>query len=344
MLNVPRKLIHIAHSSKSQLRPGKRRVPSFFMILLIILVSGCQQKDHTPHDIIFDTDISSDVDDVGAVAVLHALADNREVNILAMAVSSGDRWSAPCLQALNGWFGRPEIPVGAVLGKSVMHKSLYTKTIAMEYGKGGGNAPPVIDAVHLYRQILSSRPDKSVTIITVGYLTNLANLMSSQADALSPLDGPALIRQKVKRVVCMGGEFPTGREWNFYQDANATKTVIKQWPTPMVFSGFEIGHDVMTGTGLQKMPVDNPVRRSYELYNGVQNRSSWDQLAVMYAARWSDDEMTDFLKLRNGKVVVLPDGSNDWLDVDNPAPRAYLQRTASADTLAREIESLMVKK
>ena len=50
--------------------------------------------------LILDTDLSSDVDDVGAVALLHGLADQGKVQILAMQISSGDPWSVPCLDAL----------------------------------------------------------------------------------------------------------------------------------------------------------------------------------------------------------------------------------------------------
>ena len=54
-----------------------------------------------PVRVIFDTDIQGDVDDVGTVAVLHALADSGEVDILAMGVSSKNPWSPLCLSALN---------------------------------------------------------------------------------------------------------------------------------------------------------------------------------------------------------------------------------------------------
>ncbi len=312
-------------------------------LLLLLVISGCADEKKEKIAAIFDSDISSDVDDVGAVAVLHALADNQEVDILAMMVSSGDSWSGPCLRALNGWFGRPDIPVGVVQGKSVRHKSLYTRKIAEEYGKQEGQSGVIPDAVGLYRQVLAGQADGSVTIITVGYLTNLRDLLTSRPDSVSALNGTDLVKKKVRRVVCMGGQFPRGREWNFYQDAKATRSVIEQWPTPMIFCGFEIGHDVMTGAGLQAMPVKNPVRRSYELYNGGQNRSSWDQLAVMYAVRWAKDGVTDLFELHPGKVVVQPDGSNEWLDGDNAAPHAYLRRIAPADTLARDIEAMMVE-
>ena len=65
----------------------------------------------SPVRLIFDTDIQGDADDVGAVAVLHALADSGEAEILAMGVSSKNPWSPLCLSALNTYFGRGDIPL-----------------------------------------------------------------------------------------------------------------------------------------------------------------------------------------------------------------------------------------
>ncbi len=311
-------------------------------LLLLLVISGCADEKKEKIAAIFDSDISSDVDDVGAVAVLHALADNQEVDILAMMVSSGDSWSGPCLRALNGWFGRPDIPVGVIQGKSVSHLSKYTKKIADEFKPNGSAASTPVDAVRLYRQILSSQQDEGVIIITVGYLTNLQNLLQSQPDTISSLDGMALVRKKVKRVVCMGGEFPAGREWNFYQDAAATKAVVQNWPTPIVFCGFEIGKDVMTGAGLQKKRKTQPVRRSYELYNGLANRPSWDQLTVLYALRWADSQDdAGLFKLQYGEIRIADDGGNSWTDGSKRA-RSYVKRNASAAVIAGEIEKMML--
>ena len=55
------------------------------------------------------------------------------------------------------------------------------------------------DAVKLYRKILSQQEDTAVTIISVGFLTNLGNLIMSEPDELSPLTGKKLIEKKVKR-------------------------------------------------------------------------------------------------------------------------------------------------
>jgi inosine-uridine nucleoside N-ribohydrolase len=312
-------------------------------VALLLAAAGCHADRRPEVQVILDTDISSDVDDVGAVAVLHALASRNEADILAMAVSSGDPWSVPCLQAINRWFGREDIPVARASGSAVSHESLYTKKIAEEFaGKDSGVRQPE-DAVHLYRRVLASQPDGSVTIVTVGYLTNLARLLESAADSHSGLDGRELVRRKVRRLVCMGGEFPKGREWNIYQDAASSVAVFRDWPSPVVFCGFEIGNAVMTGSGLRKSERDSPVRRSYELYNSVQNRQSWDQVTVLYAVRWADSTGESPFEMQRGQIRIAEDGANSW-DAGGSAGQAYLRLHGPAGDLADEIERLMLTK
>src|SRR5690349_20781493 len=86
-----------------------------------------------PVSVILDTDIENDVDDVGAVALLHALADRGEARILAMGVSVTHKWSAPCLDVLNTYYGRSDIPIGVVKGKGVETGSKYAETLAKEF-------------------------------------------------------------------------------------------------------------------------------------------------------------------------------------------------------------------
>ena len=66
----------------------------------------------SPARIILDTDMDSDCDDAGALALLHVLADHGEAKILAVAASSLYRWSVPCIEAINRYYGRPDLPIG----------------------------------------------------------------------------------------------------------------------------------------------------------------------------------------------------------------------------------------
>lgn len=315
------------------------------LILWAITLSGCGGPSSAePPLVILDTDISSDADDVGAVAVLHHLAHQDKAKILAMMVSSGDPWSVPCLQALNAWFGRQEIPIGKAQDGIVGDESSYTRAVAEEFAPHRTTSTAIaLDAVQLYRRVLAAQADSSVTLVSIGYLTNLHHLLQSKPDALSPLDGVALVRQKVKRLVCMGGQYPSGREWNFYQDAKATVDVISHWPVPIVFVGFEIGKDIMTGAKLRSLPPSNPVRHSYELHNKLEGRPSWDQLAVYYAVMTENGEQSDWWAKVQGSNSVSDDGSNSWLNQQqSKIDHAYLVQRGESATITAKIEQLML--
>src|SRR5688572_2190154 len=72
-----------------------------------------------PLNVIFDTDIDGDNDDVAAVAILHALADAGHLRVLAMGVVSHCPDSPACLDAVNTWYGRGDIPIGVYKGSTL---------------------------------------------------------------------------------------------------------------------------------------------------------------------------------------------------------------------------------
>jgi hypothetical protein len=61
--------------------------------------------------------------------------------------------------------------------------------------------------VKLYRDILSKAKDNSVTIVSIGFWTNLADVLNSKPDNYSALTGRELLGKKVAEVVVQGGTF-----------------------------------------------------------------------------------------------------------------------------------------
>ncbi|MFV1968987.1 MAG: sulfatase-like hydrolase/transferase, partial [Pirellulaceae bacterium] len=179
-------------------------------------------KSFVPIRLIFDTDIESDFDDVGTVAMLHALADNGEVEILAMGVSATSPLCAPCLDVLNTYYDRPDIPIGVLKGKGAKQwPSPYNETLVKEFPHDLQSLEQAPDAALLYRKVLASQPDQSVVMVTVGFVTNFKNLLKTSGDEHSKLDGRALVAKKVRAWVCMGGAIPEGPEHNLVQDASS---------------------------------------------------------------------------------------------------------------------------
>ncbi len=62
--------------------------------------------------VIFDTDMDLDCDDAGALAVLHALMDLGEAEILGIVVDVPVEVSARCVITTNDYYNRIDIPVG----------------------------------------------------------------------------------------------------------------------------------------------------------------------------------------------------------------------------------------
>jgi hypothetical protein len=295
-----------------------------------------------PVSIIFDSDIGPDVDDAGTTAVLNALADMGEAKILAMNCCTSNPGGAPCLDAINTWYVRPNLPIGTFKGSGFLTDSKYAGEIARRFPNDldtGENAP---GATEVYRKALARQPDRSVVVCAVGPLNNLARLLDSKPDRFSTLTGADLVKKKVKRLVVMGGRYPQGKEWNFEQDPKAAARVMADWPTPVLASGFEIGAEVKTGARLQKeTPDGNPVRAAYALYVGWgKDRESWDQTGLLAAVR-GDAGLWEISP--SGSVIVDPkDGANRWVASPDRG-RTYLIKKAPVSDVKRTIEDLMVR-
>jgi len=315
---------------------------SFLLLAAISATANAGQPE--PVRLIFDTDMMGDVDDVGTTAVLHALADQGEVEVLAMGLSGKNPWSPLCLDALNTYFGRSEIPIGVVKGPAFDRKSRYAETIAREFPHRLASADDAPDAALLYRKVLAGQPDLSVVMVSVGQVTNFRNLLRTGPDAHSDLTGVDLVERKVKTWVCMGGKMPEGREANLVHDGPAAAYAIAHWPTPIVLSGWEIGQEIMTGAGLRRAPEGTPVRRAYELFNGLNHRQSWDQTAVLYAVRGLDGRLSDHWDLATeGYLHVNADGSNQWRTAPDK-DHAHLVRKMDPKKIAAVIEELMLRR
>ena len=300
---------------------------SILFICLAALLAACTGKPAAttaeepaaqPVNLILDTDLGPDYDDVGAMALMHALADSGQVNILATVSSNKDENVVPCIEVLNTYFKRPDIPVGAPKSEggaslTTWHKVKWTEALPANYPHKTAKTSDAPDAVKVYRRILSAQPDNSVVVCTIGFFTNLKDLLLSQGDEYSPLTGRELVAKKVKRLVSMAGLFPEGKEFNVYCDVPASRVVAEQWPVEIVFSGFEIGNAILTGKKLVRMNVENsPVKDAYSLCfaeGDPDGRMSWDLTAVLVAIKGYEP----YYNVERGTFRVVDDeGTNSW--------------------------------
>ncbi len=233
-----------------------------------------------PTRIILDADMWGDVDDAFALALMHAFQSRGEARLLAVTLSTDDDGSASYTDLLNRFYGRPDIPIGRVRGGADARRFFgappyvkmeerarqaggsrdYIRHVLGLTGRDGRARYPHLapgkagteSAIALLRRTLAAQPDGSVVIVQIGYSTNLARLLDSRPDRFSPLDGLQLVTRKVRLLSAMAGwfapveihghTFPAGTpEFNVMLDVPSAQKLFREWPTPIVVSGFEIG-------------------------------------------------------------------------------------------------------
>ena len=336
--------------------------------------------------VIFDTDMITDFDDVGALACLHALADAGECEILATVSSTRGNASVGAIEVINHYYGRSDLPVGAPKGMGVMgaHPGAKAKVdpaapLGEKKGGDGGHykyrkmladypgwyryadADAAPDANEVYRRVLAAQPDGSVTICSVGFLTNLRRLLETKPDDISPLDGKELVAKKVKLWVAMACKYPKGKEYNSKWDAASSRIVLENWPTPAVFSAFDYGRNIFSGRAMAESAAEgrNPVRdifaenlptkeqmekdpaKWHANCYGPGGRSSWDETAVLIAVRgWEK-----YCNVERGCFRMVGNaGADEWVpDAENGRHLRIIEKV-SKEEVGRVINELICRK
>ena len=288
--------------------------------------------------VIIDADIDSDVDDVGALAMLLNLHKSGKIKLIGVIVTSDDPYAPVCAAAICKYYGLPEMPIGFLKNQTELkNHSRYTKFIAVEFPAELETWQDAEEASTLYRELLADSPDEAVIIVTIGHLTSLQQLLQSQPDPISKLNGNDLLQKKVKQWICMGGQYPSGKEANFYRpDPASTVYCVNQWKKDLVFCGWEAGNPIITGGSWLKenLHTEHPVYRAYELYNNFAGRQSWDQLAVLQLI----DSANEYFSFISGQCIVATDGSNTW-KTSKISKHRYL--VLNPDIEAKEISQLI---
>ena len=304
--------------------------------------------DKRPIQLLFDTDIGNDVDDALALGVIHALVGRGECELAAVTITKDHPLSAPFVDAVNSFYGRGEIPIGVVRNGPTPESSRFTGLANVKDGDqlryphdllSGADAP---DAVALLRRTLAAAEDGAVVIVQVGFSTNLARLLKSAPDEISPLLGVDLVRKKVRLLSVMGGSFAAtrdggGPEYNVKMDIPSAQALVSDWPTAIVFSGLEIGMAVTFPA--ESIEQDfayvphHPLAEAYMLYEPLpHSRPAWDLTSVLYAVR-PDDGYFDLSP--PGRVHVASNGATS-LEPDPAGPHRYLILTPEQQIRLRE--------
>jgi inosine-uridine nucleoside N-ribohydrolase len=293
-----------------------------------------------PLSLVFDTDIGNDIDDALALGVIHALVSRGECELAAVTITKDHPLSAPFVDAVNTFYGRAKIPIGVVHNGPTPEPSRYTELANVKDGDqlryphsllSGADAP---DAVALLRRTLAAAEDGTVVIVQVGFSTNLARLLTSAPDQTCRLSGFDLVQKKVRLLSVMAGTFAsTGdlpqAEYNVKMDVRSAQTVVSNWPSPIVFSGLEVGIAI-------EFPADvierdfayvahHPLAEAYRLHTPPpQGRPSWDLTSVLYAIR-PNGRYFDLSP--SGRVYVANDGTTSFKPAQAGTHRYLIVKT-----------------
>lgn len=286
-----------------------------FLMLAVILticgtsmLSSCSNDDEPvePSDytgiplIILDTDIASSADDLFAMEMLYRYEDEGRCRLLGVMVDREGECNAAFADVMNTYFGHGDVPIGLVRDgikepkvwidyahvadtKDVEEQPMFRRTVA-DYSS-------LPDGWRLYRRLLAAQPDHSVSIVSVGFVTCLAQLLASGADAYSSLSGVELVRRKVKCIYLQGGVFGEAVEpdFNFAQGITFSKTFFQNWPqeVDMVFSPMETGQDVEYTPEQVVADVSwtdaHPIKQVYIQCDCNTGQRMWDVMPVIQA-------------------------------------------------------------
>ncbi len=285
----------------------------------ISVKSNYEQKDIR---IIYDCDMGSSTDDLFALMMLYRYMDMKRCNLLGVVVDRMNRANADAVDVLNNYYGYPDIPIGlekfGVKAPRVFipyHNMAYARNTEGEpiFKRSVGDDGEYMDGYKLYRKILAQQPDKSVTVVSVGFVTCLSRLLQSGPDEFSPMTGLELVQKKIKDIYIMGGVFGD----SFEHDYNLTAAIeyslkfFEMMPkdVDIVFSPGEVGDPLYYSA---KQVIEDlswtdvhPIKWIYEFLVEDKFQKMWDPLAVINAVE--GDEAIYQISQR-GWITLTPTG------------------------------------
>ncbi len=286
--------------------------------------------------IIFETDMGNDVDDALALDMLYKYVDMGQVELLGVMSNKNSKYSAEFIDVMGTWYGHPDIPVGVVKNGTDSENDAknYVKAVCQLEEEGDPlfkrtlkNHAALPEAPVLYRKILSKQPDSSVTVVSVGFSTNIARLLDTPADEYSPLTGKELVAKKVKLLSIMAGSFASDpfKEYNVVKDIPAAKKVFAEWPTPVVASPFEVGIRIRyPGESIENdfhWGMPHPLVEAYKAYRPMPyDRPTWDLTSVLYAVQPD----TAFFKQSEKGIIAVDDEGYTHFEPNSGGDHLYL--------------------
>ncbi|RWX76847.1 nucleoside hydrolase [Neorhizobium lilium] len=196
--------------------------------------------------IIIDTDPGQD----DAAAIMLAFGSPDELEVLGLTAVAGNvplSFTSRNLRIVCELCGRPDAKVYEGALKPLNRPQVTAEHVHGRTGLDGAELPePTMlpqstHAVDFIIDTLRREPEGTITLCTLGPLTNIATALAKAPD----------IAGRVKELVMMGGGFSEGgnitpaAEFNIYVDPDAAKTVFASG-MPIVMMPLDVTHQLMT--------------------------------------------------------------------------------------------------
>ena len=196
------------------------------------------------HAIVLDCDPGQD----DALAILLALASPEAIETIAITTVAGNvplRLTSRNALAVVELAGTDPVPVHAGCPRPILKPLETAEYVHGKSGLSGAILPePSLalepeHAVDALVRILMERPEKSVTLVPIGPLTNIA---------LAMIKVPAII-PRIREIVLMGGAIGLGNttpaaEFNIHVDPHAAAVVFEAG-MPLVMLGLDVTHQAL---------------------------------------------------------------------------------------------------
>jgi len=304
----------------------------------------------TPLGLMFDVNLGMTTDSVLALALLHGLAGKQECRVASLTINYPDLRAARLCDAIERYYASATgpglggsvpaaVPIGIVESrKAPADQPLLARTVALKDGEGSKIWASVIEKWNdtaipeiLIRNTLMANFDGRAAMVVSGPATNLATLLNLP-------DIIPLISAKLKVMVIADGEFPSGKsDPGFMSDLPAAKRVLADWPTPIVFSGRELGRQIpFPGASVEKAFSYNPSHPIAAAYRAGRempyDAPAPAMAAVLYAVRRNEG----YFKLSEpGVVSFSSDGGTEFRPSADGRHRYLIADPAQVERIAK---------
>lgn len=279
---------------------------------------------------ILGTDWWTDCDDAVAVRLITRAHKRKEIELLGICINACMEHSVSSLSAYLQAENADDIPLGIDKDGTDFYgvpKYQYFLSEMKSRYKNNNDAP---DGVSLYRTLLA-RSDAKVELAEIGFSQVLMNLLLSEPDDVSPLNGTELVKEKVSKLWMMAGKWDKDgeKEHNFCNNERSRKAaayICESFPAPITFLGFEVGESVITGGELKEDDILKKIMNAHGSFNG---RCSWDPMLVLCALT-GDEEKAGYTTVK-GKASVNESTGQNYFIKDENGKHQYLIKKYSDD-------------